>query len=401
LIMSIRSYRHGPVLTWLIQFAALCFSPLTECFYQESRRRVSIALDDYLGRDLESAAVHYQEAIVFRFHDPALYSALGQVYYEQGKGDEAEKQFRKALDYDYKHLRALKGLGILLQDRNDLAGAMYLYLRYLEVEPKDALVCYNLGATFHNLGDYERALDYYERAEKEDPKDPLVRKNRGLALLALGRAGEARDTLLEARKIAPDNAEVERLLGSALVANGEFDRADEFYRSALKKDSKDGDGHFEFAVLLVRLKKFAEAAEHATKAAELFLEVHDTGRAARAYWELGWDYYLMDDWDSSLRASTEALQLEPNLAPVYFNIGLALLHLGRDAEARKRYDDGTQNLSQLSDLKYYAIDDLSRALAKNPNLRGGSEILAMLQAKYEVDSKEIAKVASQPALAIK
>jgi tetratricopeptide (TPR) repeat protein len=399
--MGLRSQSHGPVLTWLIHSAAKCISPLNAYLYLESRKYAASARENYLRRELASAAIDYQEAIVLRPHDPTLHNALGQVYYEQQRPDEAEKQFRMALEYDYQSLGALKALGILLQKRNDLVEAMYLYLRYLELEPKDALVCYNLGATFHNLGEYESALGYYERAEREDPKDPLIRKNRGLALLALGRAEEARDTLLEARKLAPADPEVDRLLGSALAANAEFDRASEFYSSALNKDPKDPDGHLEFAVLLVRSKRFAEAAEHAKAAAELFIQLGDTGRAARSYWELGWDYYLMDDWDSSLRASTEALQLEPNLAPVYFNIGLALLHLGRDAEARKRYDDGTQNLSQLSDLKSYAIDDLSRALAKNPNLRGGSEILAMLQAKYEVDSKEIAKVASQPALAIK
>jgi tetratricopeptide (TPR) repeat protein len=143
------------------------------------------------------------------------------------------------------------------------------------------------------------------------------------------------------------------------------------------------------------LNRFAEAASHAKTAAELFLEVRDTGRAARAHWELGWDYYLMGDWENSLRASSQALQWEPNLAPLYFNIGLTLLHLSRDAEARKRYEDGIQNLSQLTDLKYYAIKDLRNALDKNPNLTGGSEILAMLEATYAGESGKILKAVNQ------
>jgi tetratricopeptide (TPR) repeat protein len=390
--MNLRSQSHGPVVTWLIHFAAICISPLNAYLYQESQKYAAVGLENYLQQDLASAAVNYQEAIVLRPHDPTLQSALGQVYYGQGKVEEAEKQFRKALEYDYRNLRALKGLGILLQEKDDLVDAMYLYLRYLEVEPRDALVCYNLGATFHNLGDYESALNYYKRAEKEDPKDPLIKKNRALALLALGRSEEARDTLNDAQKLAPDDAEVNRLLGSALTANGELDRAKEFYDFALKQDPQDADGHLEFATLLVRLNRFAEAAEHAKAAAELFLKVRDTGRAGRAYWELGWDYYLMGDWESSLRASTEALQFELKLAPVYFNIGLALLQLGRDSEARKRYEDGLQNLAQLVDLKYYAIDDLRDALTKNPQLAGGAEILAMLDNKYNSD---IAKSANQ------
>jgi tetratricopeptide (TPR) repeat protein len=353
-----------------------------------------MAMESYMRHDLGSAAEHYQKAVIWNPDDPNSHSSLGQVYYEQEKPDDAEEQFRKALDLDYENLRALKGLGVLLQEKNNLVDAMYLYLKYLEVEPRDALVCYNLGATFHNLGDYESALEYYERAEREDPKDPRIKENRALALLALGRAEEASATLKWAQELAPDDAEVNRLLASALAASGELDRANELYGLALKQDPQDADGHLEFAALLVRLKRFTEAAEHAKMAAELFLKVRDTGRAAHAYWELGWDYYLMDEWESSLRASTEALQYDPKLAAVYFNIGLALLHLGRDSEARKRYEDGIQNLSQLVDLKYYAIDDLKKALARNPQLAGGSEILAMLEIKYEA-AKSVNQVVAQ------
>lgn len=346
--------------------------------------------DNYIDDDLNSAAEKYQAALVGRPNDPMLLTALGEIYYEQGKTDEAEALFRKALEHDYRQQRALKGLGILLQEKNELVDAMYLYLKYLEVEPKDALVCSNLGVTFHNLGDYDSALEYYKRAEKEEPEDSIIKKNSALAFLALNRVKDARDKLQEALKLYPDDAEINALLGSALVADGDLHGATEFYERALKNDPLYADAHFEFAVLLGQLDRFSDASVHTKLAAALFIKVRDTGRAARAYWELGRDYYQMGDLESSLRASTEALKFEPTLAPVYFNIGLALLQLGRDSEARKRYEDGIQNLSQLTDLKYYAIDDLKNALVKNPQLTGGKEILEILEQKYNAGSKNIA-----------
>ena len=371
--------------------------PLRRRLDRRSNQFAAEALDSYIKGDLDAAAENYEQAVFYRPTDPALLSALGQVYYDQGKTDEAEKLLRKALDFDYQHARALKTLGILLHEKDEVAEAMYLYLRFLEVQPRDAVVCSNLGAAFHNLGDYDSALTYYEKAEKEDPSDPLIKKNYALALLALGRPTDAHDKLNEAIELAPEDAEVNRLLGTACSAMGDLEGSAKHYDIALKADPANADGHFEFSLVLTGLGRFADAAEHSRTAADLFVVLGDKGRAAQAYWELGWAYYLLDDWENSVRASTEALQYNPKIAAVYFNIGLALLHLGRDSEALKRYEDGIQNLSQIVDLQYYAIDDLKEALDENPNLPGGRDILAMLEKKYSAAAQDVTRSATPSA----
>ena len=123
-----------------------------------AQRYAAHALESYVGGNLNQAASYYQKAIEWRPHDGNLHCSLGQVYLEQARTDEAEKEFRKALDYEYQNMRALKGLGVVLQEKDDLSGAMYLYLRYLELDPKDAFVCLNLGVVFHDLGNYEKAV---------------------------------------------------------------------------------------------------------------------------------------------------------------------------------------------------------------------------------------------------
>ena len=85
---------------------------------------------------------------------------------------------------------------------------------------------------------------------------------------------------------------------------------------------------------------------------------------------------------SPSRRVTEALKLNPDLAPVHFNRGLALLQLGRAEEARQQYEGGIARLAQVADLKSHAIDDLRDALDKSPKLVGGAKILAMLEDKY-------------------
>src|ERR1039458_5305119 len=180
--MKAYSQDNPRILVSFVRGPSRWIPPLAAWVRNRSQGCAALALESYRGGDLTLAETHYQEALLWQPDDAELHSALGQVYYEHSQPAEAEQQFRKALDCNYGNLRALKGLGILLQEQGGFSEAMYLYLRYLELEPKDAPVCYNLGLVFHNLGNYEKANEYYERAEKEDPEDLLTRKNRAIVL---------------------------------------------------------------------------------------------------------------------------------------------------------------------------------------------------------------------------
>ena len=391
--MSLHSQALGRATVRIIRFAADRIPPLAAWVRRIGKEYAGRALDFYREGELERAEAEYREALVWQPNDSDLHAALGQVYYEQGRAEEAEGSFRQALGHDYRNLQALKSLAIVLQERGELLETMYLYLRYLEMEPKDAVVFHNLGAVFHNLGDYSKALEYYARAEQEDPDDPLVYKNRALALLALGRYDEAQTVLVRAREMAPQDAEFDLLLGSTLEDSGETARAWECYQSAVQKDPESADTQLQFLAFAARQGRHQEVVEHAKTAADLFQQAGDKEGATKAYWELGWSYYMLGDWDRSLQASSEALKLNPTLAPVRFNLGLVQLELGRIAEARETYETGVRS-AQATDLKSHAIDDLHEALEKNPQLSGGAEILAMLEARYNALSKEVVRTAA-------
>jgi len=379
----------------VIRFLGAWLPPLAAWVRRNAQRLAAQALEAYLGGNRDAAESGYRRALAWEPHNADLYAALGQVYYELGRTGDAEAQFHKALDYDYQSRRALQGLGLLLQDRGELDQAMYLYLRYLEIQPRDANVCLNLGVIFHNMGNYEKALEYYARAEKEAPEDPIAPKNQALALIALGRFEDAGTVLERARKVSPGDGEIDGLMGQVLEARGDNEGAAIYYGAAIQKSPGDTQAHLNLARVADRLSRPQEAVSHAEAALELFRKAGDTAGTALACWELGWAYYNLGDWDRSLEASTESMKLNPNQAIVRFNRALALLHLGRSAEAREEYLYGIDRLAQPSELKSDAIHDLSDALKRNPNLAGGAEMLAMLKEKYAALSKDIAQSAKQ------
>ena len=66
-----------------------------------------------------------------------------------------------------------------------------------------------------------------------------------------------------------------------------------------------------------------------------------------------------------------------------FNLALALLHIHQVSEARDEYEKGSAEVKLASELEQWAIDDLRRALLTRPSLPGASEILMMLERRYD------------------
>ncbi len=333
-------------------------------------------------------AIQYLErAIDYAPSDPAFYSDLGQIYYEMGQYIEAEKQFKQALKFDYSYLRALKGLGYTAQARGNLSEAVYIYLRYLQENKEDGGVLFNLGAALQDSGNYAEALRYYSKAEKLEPKNPVIPENRARALYSMGKIEEAIGSLHQALELNPDNPEAHSFLGLALEALGESSQALSSYEAALERDPKNAKIHLAVGGLLDQMGRYKEAAEHTGLALETFKEKGDEEDLTSAYWNLGWSYYHLDDWANSVQASRNALELNPKLFAARFNLALALLHEGHDKDALDEYQKGVEDLSQPSDLKYWAMDDLEEALRKRPDLPGGQAILGMLGSRYEAMRK--------------
>jgi tetratricopeptide (TPR) repeat protein len=340
------------------------------------------ALDLYLKGEAEAAILSYTNALYWVPQDANLLSALGQVYYEQVKYENAIEEFRKALDYDYYNHRALKGLALCLHVTGDQLEAIYTYLRVLDVVPDDLDVLVNVGALLHDRQRYDEAVEYYTKAEKLNPENAAIYLNLGLAYHSMGRFEDALTNLREASKLDPQSSETHRLIGLCLESTGNYVRALESYQQAVQHDEGNAEATLDIAQVLNVLKKPTEAIPYGLRAANKFREANDQEGVANAYWEVGWSHYLVGDWDASIKASREALRLSPALFPARFNLGLALLQMNQSSEARQEYEEAIDAISTPSDIKTYAVEDLKAALEGNPELPGAQEILDLLTNEY-------------------
>ena len=374
----------------LLQSVAQHVLPLEAWLARKAGRLEAEANAAYERGDIEQAAAKYRQALDWQPSNVVYRGKLGQIYAELGRFDEAEKAFHLALVMDYEDRRSLNGLGVMLHQQGKLADAMYYYLRLIELGPKDGDVCHNLSLVFYQLGKYDDAVEWSDRAMEVAPSDPDVLQVRVKVLAAVGRLDETRAVLDRAAEISPDDPEIDLLLGWTLDLQDQPEASLKAYQEAERKDPDNAEICLQVARLSNVLGRYQEAAGASTRAASLFVGAGDNLGAGNASWELGWSYYKLGDMDASLQASTQALKAVPTLTVVYFNLGLALLHLGRVEEARTMYEDGAAKVVDVSDLKTHAIDDLQEALEKDPDLDGAAGILQDLKQQYDARSRNLA-----------
>jgi len=201
--------------------------------------------------------------------------AMGDVYQETGKTEDAFKEFRRALqispncDACYRHLgRAYVDVGnksqaiISLQNavtinpyywsnQNEL-GIAYLqfgkfdkalatFLRVLEVEPTNPIIHENIGDVFFFKGRYNESIAEYEKAIALQSSSADVYSNLGEALLYLKRYPEALQALEKAAKMKPGDQTLIGNLADGYRWAGQQKKAVETYDRAITLATKDLD----------------------------------------------------------------------------------------------------------------------------------------------------------------
>ncbi len=124
--------------------------------------------------------------------------------------------------------------------------------------------------------------------------------------------------------------------GEGLLYSGQTMEARAAYSAALEAFPEYGSAWKARGGIHLDDGEYAEAAQAYEQAIACGLD--DVG----TYWDLGWAYYLAGDYESSVRASRRALEMDPAMFPVRMNVATALLASGQTAAAMQEYEQGLQ-----------------------------------------------------------
>jgi tetratricopeptide (TPR) repeat protein len=230
--------------------------------------------------------------------DQILDTALAR--HEAGQLDLAEAGYRSVLQRNPDEPDALNLLGLILQDRGDLAGSIGLITRALELVPNFAEALVNLARAQRAAGSPAAAVDAARRALALDPDLAEAHLQLGHALVGLGDNAGGVEALRQATVLAPRSAEAWLSLGAALMRLTQYDAAASSLAAALALDPDRADTKSNLALALVQL--------------------------ARAHRVAG-------DGQAAAEAARRAIVLDPALPDAQMELGLALLAQQEDAAA--------------------------------------------------------------------
>lgn len=121
-----------------------------------------------------------------------IFYARAISYERQDQWEQAEADFRKALDLNPDQPQVLNYLGYSLVEKQvKLDEALSMIERAVEARPNAGYIVDSLGWVLYRLGRYEEAVPHMEHAAELMPIDPIVNDHLGDVYWAVGREREA------------------------------------------------------------------------------------------------------------------------------------------------------------------------------------------------------------------
>ncbi len=264
--------------------------------------------------------------------DNALaHNELGMALRQQGKLDEAERQFVEALRIMPDSAEARNNLGIALMMRGRLDEAVQLLDEALRVKPDFADAQCSLGTALIHQGRLGEAVQHLDEALRLRPDFADAHCELGEALEKQGKLDEGVQQLTEALRLRPGYAEAHDNLGAALIIQGRLDEAIQHLVEAVRLGPDLAGAHHDLGVALNRQGKVDEAIQQYTEAVRLrpdFVE---------AQFNLGTALAQQGRFHEAIQHYAEAVRLRPDFAQAHFDLGTALAQQGRFHEASQHF----------------------------------------------------------------
>jgi tetratricopeptide (TPR) repeat protein len=177
----------------------------------------------------------------------------GKIFYRDDKDDEAVAAFQEAikLDPELAEARFRLGLGYTALGKHEEAEAEYkkaveVFKKYLSEHDDDSEAHYDLGQTYAGLGQYSDAIREYREATKLKDNDADIYYDLGVAHTKLAQYDAAATAFSKSLEIDPDNYRAQDGLDEAKegierIRAGRKHQEDLFKKQQKEDDKKAGE----------------------------------------------------------------------------------------------------------------------------------------------------------------
>jgi cytochrome c-type biogenesis protein CcmH/NrfG len=168
--------------------------------------------------DYSQAQECYEQAAVLSPDEPGPYLGTGVIALQQGRTEDAEIAFRVALRLDGRNSRALAGLAMIAQQRDEHATAFDLYLKSLELDGDNLTSLLGLFQVSCRMGSFSRVIEYLQMYLNLHPADTAVMFCLATLYQREKQYDKAKQLLRDILVLEPEHTEARNLLEE--VENG-------------------------------------------------------------------------------------------------------------------------------------------------------------------------------------
>ena len=269
---------------------------------------------------------------------------LGMTLLNQGRFEEAAKQFDRALEINPQHIDAMINLGNTLRIFSLNADAKKCYYRALELQPNSALAYNNLGLILQQEKEMANAVTCFQRAIALATDYAEAYNNLGSIYLLFNMFAEAGECFKRTLTLLPDSPVVLCNLGSALQGLRQLEDALQCYGKAQQADPNFALAYCNMAVVYSYLGRDDEAKQMMNKA--VALDPHNARILATAM-TLIWyedDAPFLNQLESVYARRAELSVLDR--IPICMTFGHAMEKRGEVDQAFQAYQEGNLLSSQ-------------------------------------------------------
>lgn len=197
----------------------------------EKRRKFGVIRDIY---DLQMREQH-QESVKALYHE-------AQYWHQHKNYSLAKEKYQLFLNSYTEDAKAWLNFGILLYETAYYQEALAAFVKVTQIDKENGIPYFYLGLTFEKSGRIHSAIEAYQAATKiQNPKRIEAYNNLGNLLLEQGAFDRAEQYYREAIKLHPNHSGSYLNLGSLLLETGNIVAAIELYQHVLKSDNQNLD----------------------------------------------------------------------------------------------------------------------------------------------------------------
>tara|TARA_R110000787_G_scaffold63679_3_gene143351 strand:- start:82842 stop:84527 length:1686 start_codon:yes stop_codon:yes gene_type:complete len=211
-------------------------------------------------KDVPRAATMTRRAVRLAPENAHLRRQLGKLYFELGRFDVAEKEFRTAMDLEPDHPETLRRLSQIIQkDKESRAEAEELLIRATELAPDEVIGWLQLGALYGNEKyNFKKAEAAFEHALEISPNAPSALHNYGLLKRFQGDLEAAEKYLERACEVYPNDSDFAFSLGTCHMFKEDNETALTWFRRAVELNPHNNAAQVYIAFSLFLLGRMRE-----------------------------------------------------------------------------------------------------------------------------------------------